>query len=112
MRQLLHALFGVAAFIAAFFVGAVLGQVLAHDQYKDWKMPDTGASCCNDHDCGPSRAYIDPTDEMWRAWNPTTREWVVVPPNKVLKGPSPDGRTHWCGVGEVTFCFMPGDTKS
>lgn len=91
---------------------ALLKPAFAHDQYKDWTMPDrAGVSCCNDHDCAPTRAYLDPADDHWRAQNPAG-EWVIVPPNKVMKGPSPDGRTHWCGVGSITYCFMLGDTKS
>lgn len=82
-------------------------KAFGHDQYHDWKQPDNGGSCCNDNDCGRSRGFIH-DDGLWRAWNPTTSEWVVVPVNKVMQGPSPDGRTHWCGVGQTTYCFWPG----
>lgn len=102
----------VCLIVAFVLLGGLFGQASGHDQYHNWKMPDSGVSCCNDKDCGPTRAYLDPETDQWRALNPRTGEWVLVPPAKILKGPSPDGRTHWCGVGTLTYCFMPGDTKS
>ena len=89
------------------------GPVWAHDHegvsYDKWTQPDNGASCCNNKDCRPSRAYMH-EDGLWRAWNGS--EWVAVPPGKVIEKPSPDGRTHWCGVGSTTYCLLVGDTKS
>lgn len=81
----------------------------AHDIYTKpfWVQPDNGASCCDDKDCGPSRAFKG-DDGLWRAWNGA--EWVPVPPAKVMNKPSPDGRTHWCGVGSTTYCLLVGDT--
>ena len=80
----------------------------AHEPYSDWKMPGTDASCCNDRDCGPVTA----TPLGNGAWvvKVDGRE-VVVTPNRVLKIPSPDGRSHWCGSGDVTYCFVPGEVR-
>ena len=80
----------------------------AHEPYSEWKMPGTEASCCNDHDCRPVTA----TPLGNGAWvvRVDGRD-VVVTPGRVLKIPSPDGRSHWCGSGDVTYCFVPGEVR-
>ncbi len=85
------------------------GHAEHHDQYEQWKQPDNGASCCNNADCRPTRARM--TDrETWEAWN--GYRWIPIPPLKVLRMQSPDGRSHLCESNGAVFCFLPGDTKS
>jgi len=95
-------------FILLIVFGSMAAQCFGHDIYHEWKMPGTEASCCNDRDCGPVTA----TPIGNGAWvvKVDGRE-VVVTPDRVLKIPSPDGRSHWCGSGDVTYCFVPGEVR-
>src|SRR5215813_13105363 len=84
----------------------------SHDIYSGWKT-DNGASCCSGSDCRPVRALQD-YDGSWVA---LVDGWLVqIPPSQLLKIPSPDGRSHWCGAKIndkwVTFCFVPGELRS
>ena len=95
------------AFLVIF--GSMVPQcVRAHEPYSEWKMPGTDVSCCSDKDCGPVTA----TPIGNGAWvvKVDGRE-VVVTPDRVLKIPSPDGRSHWCGFGTHTYCFVPGEVR-
>lgn len=79
-----------------------------HDEYKDWKQPGTGVSCCNDQDCRPTRAYL--TEDGWRAWDGT--RWLPVPWSAVLDVRAKDGRSHLCSTpGGHVFCLVPADPK-
>jgi hypothetical protein len=49
-------------------------------------------------------------NERWEAWD--GERWIKIPPDRVLKFLSPDGRSHLCEMHGQVFCFMPGDTKS
>lgn len=89
------------------FAGFFAGRASAHDQYKAWKTP-AGLSCCNDHDCRPVTATMNP-DGDWTANVDGRKVWV--PASKLLKIPSPDGRSHWCGQGDATYCFVPGELR-
>lgn len=85
----------------------VLGAKVArgHDPYTDWKQPGTNASCCDRRDCRPTRARM--TDrETWQAWDGT--RWLDVPPERVLRIKSPDGRSHLCEMNGAVLCFVPG----
>lgn len=88
-------------------LGFFAGRATAHDGYSDWKQPN-GLSCCNDHDCRPVTASVD-QDGNWTV-NVDGRR-VAVPAGQVLKMPSPDGRSHWCGYGNMTYCFVPGEVR-
>ena len=81
----------------------------SHDIYDSWKMP-SGASCCNQQDCRPVRAYRDPDDGLWRAR--VGAGWTVVPPSAVLRRVAPDGNSHICinGAG-IILCFVGGVDK-
>lgn len=85
------------------------GHAEHHDEYRHWKQPGNGMSCCNDQDCRPTRAYL--TEEGWRAWDGT--RWLLVPPSAVLSVRAKDGRTHLCATpaGHV-YCLVPADPKS
>jgi hypothetical protein len=90
-------------------IGFCAGRASAHDGYGKWERPDLpGASCCNEHDCRPVRAAQD-MDGNWTAY-PDGRP-VRVPRRNLLKIPSPDGRSHWCGSGVTTFCFVAGEVR-
>lgn len=85
------------------------GHAELHPTYKDWKT-GTGYGCCDDRDCRPTRAYVD-EQGRWRAM--ADGSWVIVPPDAVLKMPSPDGRSHICmtpGAMEPR-CFVPGEPR-
>jgi len=108
-----------ALFVFVIVLAALIGSARGHDQYTDWKMPDNpSVSCCNQRvehadghvtgDCRPVTA--SPIGNG--AWKVTVDGHdVIVPPEKVMKMPSPDGRSHWCGVGVVTYCFVPGEVR-
>jgi hypothetical protein len=84
--------------------------VLAHDPYTGW-TDGRGFSCCDNGDCRPTRAYVD-DDGRWRALG--DGRWLIVPPDAVLRIPSPDGRSHICmtpGAIEPR-CFVPGEIRS
>jgi len=84
------------------------GPARAHEPYSEWKMPGTDVSCCSDKDCGPVTA----TPLGNGAWVVKVNGLeVVVTPDRVLKIPSPDGRSHWCGIGTHTYCFVPGEVR-
>lgn len=106
MRETRMGLVLIAA-AAALLIG--WGAARAHDGYENWTQPDNGGSCCNDHDCRPVRASQD-LNGQWTAW--VEGREVPVPPNKIMRRPSPDGRSHWCGAGMTTYCFLPGEVRS
>lgn len=87
-----------------------VGHAQMHHAYKHWVQPDNGASCCDDRDCRPTRARGD-MDGNWEAWNGS--KWIPIPRNKILKLPSPDGRSHLCSSEDDTvYCFLPAGPKS
>ena len=87
----------------------IMPPVAGHDIYGHWRQPGTGASCCNDFDCHPVRAWPDEEGRWTALWR--GRE-VAIPRSVMLKGPSPDGRSHLCIANDVVLCFMPGEPKS
>jgi hypothetical protein len=99
-----------AAILLFFLFLLILGAHAAgaHEPYSEWKMPGTDVSCCSDKDCGPVTA----TPIGNGAWVVKVNGIeVVVTPDRVLKIPSPDGRSHWCGFGTHTYCFVPGEVR-
>jgi hypothetical protein len=107
------ALYFLLALSATWFLaGYLAGRASAHDIYTDWKQ-DNGASCCNERhehdghvtgDCRRVKARAL-GNGLWSVM--VDGQEVIVPPDKVLKIPSPDMSSHWCGMGSVTFCFVP-----
>ena len=86
------------------------GHAQMHHEYLKWK-DGRGYSCCDERDCRPTRAYIDEAGR-WRAM--VDGVYLVVPPDAVLRIPSPDGRSHVCvspGALEPR-CFVPGEPRS
>lgn len=63
-----------------------------HSDYKDWRTP-TGYSCCDDHDCRPTRV-CEPT--FGGLGVIADGRCILVRPHSLIKVPSPDGRTHVC----------------
>lgn len=105
--------------VISFLAGMLAQRAMAHDQYRDWKRPDAPhASCCNqkvEHSDGRVTGDCQPVTASPignGAWKVTVegRE-VIVTPDKVLPFPSPDGRSHWCGIGVFTYCFVPADVR-
>jgi hypothetical protein len=85
------------------------GHAQHHDEYREWKQPGSGLSCCNDQDCRPTRAYL--SEDGWRAWDGT--RWLPVPWSAVLDVRARDGRTHLCATpGGHVYCLVPADPKS
>ncbi len=108
MRAPTAAAWMLAVFLFVLAV-VVFGDARGHDIYGSWTMPDNPAvSCCSEHDCRPVTAEMD-LDGHWTAW-PEGRE-TIIPANKIMRRPSPDGRSHWCGSGSVTFCFLPAEVR-
>lgn len=96
----------VAAIVAV--AAAMISKARAHDPYNSWQDRN-GFSCCNDQDCGPTRAHKN-EDGLWHAL--VNGRWIPIPPDAVLSIPSPDGRSHVC-MGQVRpRCFVPGETRS
>ncbi len=88
---------------------AAISAARAHDQYKSWRMPDQPTlSCCNEHDCRAVKASSD-IDGNWTAI--VDGSPVPIPKHKLMKMPSPDGRSHWCGTPDQTYCFVPGEVR-
>lgn len=86
------------------------GHAQHHADYREWKDRH-GFGCCDDRDCRPTRAYVDEAGR-WRAL--VDGGWMIVPPDAVLRIPSPDGRSHIChtpGALEPR-CFVPGEPRS
>lgn len=86
------------------------GHAEMHDRYKRWHPPgNPQTSCCNNADCRPTRAFLDP-EGNWRAWNGT--EWLRVPWERVLPTDfAGDGRSHLCENGSFIYCFSPGQVR-
>lgn len=82
------------------------GHAEHHDEYSTWKQP-SGASCCSDADCRPTRARPGP--DGWEAWD--GNEWVPIPPEKVLPFHARDGRSHLCANAGSVYCFTPAEPK-
>lgn len=100
----------LALFLAVIALGALINDAFGHDHYGEWKMPDNpSVSCCNMQDCRPVAASMD-MDGHWTAR--VDGRPVPIPAHKIMKGPSPDGRSHWCGQNGTTYCFMPGEVRS
>lgn len=95
-----------AAILALILMAA---PAVAHDAYHDWKIPGTTTSCCNDKDCGPTRARAG-LDGLWEVWH--EGRWIAVQPKAILPFPSPDGRSHACIIGATVLCFVPGEVRS
>lgn len=101
-------------YAVAFVLALLPGIGLAHEPYTDWRMPNSATPCCtpqrtNDDgtvtgDCRPVRARLG-SDGIWEAW--TEGRWLPVPPDRILKIPSPDGRSHLCEIAGTVLCFVP-----
>jgi hypothetical protein len=94
----------IAAFLAAFSF-----QALAHENYSDWKRPDTQTSCCSDKDCYPTRAEF--RAGRWFAKRREDGKWLPVPSHLILKDQaSEDGNAHICAPPpsdlDIIYCFV------
>ncbi|MBV9836259.1 MAG: hypothetical protein JO055_17705 [Alphaproteobacteria bacterium] len=87
-----------------------VGHAENHEWYMKLHHPQSGASCCNDRDCRPTRAFLD-DNGAWRAQ--LNGKWVVVPKDAVLKTQAPDGNSHICAnEAGIIMCFVGGVPKS
>lgn len=101
---------GLVVALVALIAWLVMGLPPArgHDPYSRWMVPGTFVSCCHDRDCRPTGARM--TDaETWQAWDGA--RWIDIPPARVLRFPSPDGRAHLCEANGTVYCFMPTGPK-
>jgi hypothetical protein len=111
MTRLAHhlGLIAIVYTLVILFLGFAAGRASAHDPYSSWMMPDAPhVSCCHKRDCRPVRA-IQGMDGGWTAI--VDGQLVPVPKAKIMTIPSPDGRSHWCGQGGMTYCFLPGQVR-
>lgn len=77
-----------------------------HDKfYADWRVPNAGepriASCCNKHDCYPTKITFDPYQRKWLALRREDSVWVTIPDDRLEQKqtdeqPSPDHQSHAC----------------
>ncbi len=96
-----------------------------HEQFKTWHREEhtdsdgithPGMSCCNEHDCRPTRAYQD-QEGNWHAW--LGRRWAKVPPEAMLKTDIlGTGRSYVCAPqgAEIyeappIYCFSPAQPR-
>lgn len=87
-----------------------------HDHYTHWRQAN-GASCCNErveHADGKVTGDCEPVEQARRigngAWLVIVRGVEVIVPPEAVRPYShelPDVRPRWCGVGQVTYCFVP-----
>ena len=98
------------AAVLVILLGAAVHRAYPHEIYDTWTMPGTNTSCCHNTDCRPVRAWKI-TDTQWVAM--VDGQMVLIPNDKILEGPSPDGRSHWCGSLKMqsTFCFKAGEVR-
>lgn len=86
------------------------GHAENHDWYNGLRHPSSGASCCDQRDCRPTRAFVD-DDGNWRAQ--LNGRWVKVPKHAVLNTRAPDGNSHICAnEAGIILCFVGGEPKS
>lgn len=87
------------------------GHSVMHHWYKTLKQPGTGMSCCNDEDCRPTETRVvgDAVEVV------IDGEWAAVPPEKIVKTPSPDLGSHVCAPKQKVsrskphiFCVIIG----
>lgn len=99
-----------ATALAAVFLFVLSGVCRAHDDYTDWKQPGSNISCCSDKDCYPTEAKFQGGN--WYALRRENKQWVRIPPDKIINVPNPDGRAHLCMSDNFIWCFLPpvGDT--
>jgi hypothetical protein len=87
-----------------------VGHAENHEWYKKLLHPNSGASCCDNRDCRPTRAYVD-DDGAWQAQ--LDGRWVEVPKDAVLRTRAPDGNSHICAnEAGIILCFIGGEPKS
>jgi hypothetical protein len=80
----------------------------AHEPYSEWRVPQTGTSCCSGLDCGPAQASYE--NGKW--WVNILGQWLEVPEDRILYDtPNPDGNAHVCYNGRV-LCFMRPEARS
>ncbi len=63
-----------------------------HSWYLTLKQPGSGMSCCNNEDCRPTMSRV--VDNAVQV--EIDGEWTNVPPEKIVKTPSPDLGSHVC----------------
>jgi hypothetical protein len=91
-----------------------------HDVYKTWCQPGREKpclpyqSCCNERkedgsgDCYPTDAEF--IDGHWSARLWRSKEWIIIPDEKIIKEINPDttgSRAHLCEVYGQVLCFVP-----
>jgi hypothetical protein len=104
------------------------GHAEHHDVYKDWKMPQSTISCCQERrvengevqgDCYPTDAELRPAGKdnpgikgnVWWAKRFDGR-WIEIPESRIIHEKNPDdtgSRAHLCQGDESTYvyCFVP-----
>lgn len=80
--------------------------------YQSLKVPGSvtpgnpnGISCCDLSDCGPVESRIE-GDHYQILMD---KNWVDVPPEKVLIKDNPTGHAVACLVAGMIWCFVPAD---
>jgi hypothetical protein len=96
-RTALFAAVSVFVFcLAPVWAGTSGGHGQGHSEFHDWyeslRIPGTNFSCCNDEDCRPTKSRMVGRDVQVII----DGEWVTVPPNKIVREPSPDLGAHVC----------------
>lgn len=106
------------------------GHALHHDVYKEWRIPGTASSCCNEKkilpsgettgDCYPTRARLAPSADasikglVWWAER-DSGGWVEIPDGSIVREANPDqsGEAgHLCEsqVDGHVLCFRAPNT--
>lgn len=75
------------------------GHDALHHWYETLKQPRTNASCCNNEDCRPTVSRV--VEGVVQV--ELDGRWTNVPPEKILKTPSPDLGAHVCAPKHGQF---------
>jgi hypothetical protein len=99
----------VAAIAILIAIAVLLSRAHAHDGYSDWKQPSSNISCCSDKDCHSLEdSEVKFENGHWVAWHRATKTWVVIPNDRVINEPNPNGKAHLCATETgYVWCFLP-----
>lgn len=75
--------------------------------YQHLMQPESGRPCCDDKDCRPAKFKITKAGPAFYIGG----KWILPPAKTIIEKLTPDGKGHWCGIGEnatapMTYCAI------